>query len=119
MEPKYLQLNLCDKTIYFSVTIKKKFRYFARGIRFHDYNIIINEIYFYEKDYILDNINDGFLCIDRNNDIQIYNNMNKTYFKIDNYDDILGVCYVYNNKFYTTLNETVKEILYSIFVFKS
>ena len=114
MEPKYLKIATIDKDIYFYISDIKKYRqYSAHGIDFYNYQVIITEIYIYERTKSFEEEYGGlFLYIDENKQIQIYDNIKKMYINIETNKDINELEYYYYDKKYNdSLENVVKDIL--------
>lgn len=109
MEYKYFTLPLFDKTVYFKINIDKR-----QVDQNYNYFIKINELFIYQCDLFDEYYGGLFICIDENNKLKICDNIEKKDIVIDKSDDIT---YVYNSKKYgNNLDNTIKEILYQIFV---
>jgi len=115
MEPKYLKLTKGDKDIYFRINdIKKYYSYSSNGVELYDYDIIINDIYVYDNNLLLDN--EGlFLSIDDKKNIRIYDSIKKEYYDIEDNIDVNHISYFYYGNIYcSSLHNAVKEILLKV-----
>jgi len=118
-KPNYFKLVLCDKTVYFIVSnIKKYHVYSLHGKDFYDYQIIIKDIYQKNNSEPFEEKYSGLLlCVDNKKNIRIYDNIKKKYIDIEKNDDLHHVSYYYGaNMNYFSLENTIKEILLSIFL---
>jgi len=117
MEPIYLKLSKGDKDVYFRINdIKKYYIYSSHGVELYDYDIIINDMYVYDNNFLLDSKVDGglFLSIDDKKNIRIYDNIKKEYYDIED-NDVNHISYFYyGNTYCTSLNNAVKEILLKV-----
>jgi len=118
MEPFYLKLSKGDKDIYFRINnIKKYYSYSSHGVKLYDYDIIINDMYVYDNNLLLDSDVDGglFLSIDDKKNIRIYDNIKKEYYDIENNVDVNHISYFYyGNSYCTSLHNAKKEILLKV-----
>jgi len=117
MEPKYLKLTKGDKDIYFRINnIKKYYSYSAHGVKLYDYDIIINDMYVYDNNLLLDSEHEGlFLSIDDKKNIRIFDNIKKEYYDIEENNDINHISYFYyGNTYCSSLHNAVKEILLKV-----
>ena len=115
MEPIYLKLSKGDKDVYFRINDIKKYNiYSSHGVELYDYDIIINDMYVYDNNLLLDN--EGlFLSIDEKKNIRIYDNIKKEYYDIEDNDDVNHISYFYyGNTYCTSLHNAVKEILLKV-----
>lgn len=115
MEYKYLTLPLIDKTIFFRIEIKKYHAYFAHGIDFQDYQIIISDIDIWEKMINFEDKYGGFfLILNEKKELKIYDNIKKELIEIDKNNDIREISYFYYDKEYNglSLNDVIKEIIF-------
>lgn len=118
-KPNNFKLVLRDKTVYFIVNeIKKYHIYSLHGKDFYDYQIILKDVHQNNNsDSFEEKYHGSFLCIDENKKISIYDNIKKKYIDIEKTDDLHHVSYYYGpNMNYFSLENTIKEILLSIFL---
>lgn len=112
-----------SQVTFFHIDIKKDFRYSAHGIEYHDYSFYIGEINMPDEEQNnFDNEYGGyFLWLNEEREIKIYDNINKTFFDIDNIPDLNHLHFIYNHKTYggISLVDLVKELLFDIFVTSS
>ncbi len=125
MEPKFLKLSKGDKDVYFRIKkIKKYYKYSSHGVELYDYDIIINDMYVYDKSIqeiqgiqVIQGIQGLFLYIDENKNIRIYDNIKKEYYDIEDNNDVNHTSYFYYGNIYcTSLHNAVKEILLKVIV---
>ena len=106
MEGDYLVIEQPKRHVYFCAIIKKETI---------DSNIIkLNQFFVYDRDEIFDDTYGGyFLWIDENKDIRIYDNIKKTFF---NSDTNQKITFMYDDKKYDCIENTLKEMLFDLFV---
>ena len=116
MDPKFLKLSKGDEDVYFRINkIKKYYKYSSHGVELYDYDIIINDMYVYDKS--IQEIQGLFLYIDENKNIRIYDNIKKEYYDIEDNNDVNHTSYFYYGNIYcTSLHNAVKEILLKVIV---
>ena len=103
MGPQYFKLPLREKDIYFMINdIKKNLVYSARGQDFYDYQIVINDIHLPPNSSIDDEYGELFVCIDKNKNLRIFNNITKTYVDIEKNFDLNHLSYIYQKQYYCT-----------------
>jgi hypothetical protein len=118
-KPNYFKLVLRDKTVYFIISHIKKYNvYSLHGKDFYDYQIVIKDIYQKNNSEPFEEKYSGLLlCVDNKKNICIYDNIKKKYIDIEKTDDLHHVSYYYGaNMNYFSLENTIKEILLSIFL---
>ena len=118
MKGKYFKLSLREKDVYFRIKIQKYHAYSAHGIDFQDYQVIIMDLDIREPKRDFEDTYGGlFLYLDENKKIRIYDNIKKKFIDIEDNKDINQLCYFYyDKKYFLSLKNVIKEIIYEQFV---